>query len=287
MPGYDAFIARTAGLAPAARAEAFLQDYAPAHPSFYLLGSTTSFAALREPAIAFFEGGSARPGLRPFSEAALAQTERDVGRIFPQAEASVLAALPDFACRPRIVFGVSLGRFDGTLVSGDPPLLQFGLDTIARIHTADTLPALFEHELFHLYQAQVNPAGARIDPIPVWWGLWQEGLAVWFSGQLNPELPRERLFWLPADLVPRAEAARAAIAAGLLHDIDATGPAYDRWFTANGSEGPLPPRAGYYLGYLLASEEGRTHSAAELARMPPDRVRALVAAFLAREAGRS
>ena len=66
--------------------------------------------------------------------------------------------------------------------------------------------------------------------MPVW-GMWQEGLATWFSGQLNPALPVSRLFWLPADLVPRAEAQRAAIAAALLANIDATGDAYDRFFT--------------------------------------------------------
>ena len=284
MPGYDAFLARTAGATPEQRAHAFLWTYAPQHPDFYLLGGVTSLAALRTPAIAYFSGGTSRPGLRPFSDAALASTEQAVAQDFDAIEARFTAALPDFQCRTRIVFGVSLGRFDGTLVPGNPPRLQFGLDLIARIHTTETLPALFHHELFHLYQAEKNPAGAAIDPIPVWWGMWQEGLATWFSGTLNPSLPLEKLFWLPRDLVPRAEAQRPQIAAALLRDIDASGDAYDRYFTANTDYAGLPPRSGYYLGYLLAAEQGRTHSAAELARMPPAQARVLVQAFLAREA---
>lgn len=286
LPAYHAFEQATATQSPPERADAFLSTYARAHPGFFLLGDTTALDQLRAPAAAFFAGGTPRPGLRPYSEAALVETERAVALALPLAQQRFLAAFPDFRCTTTVVLGVSLGRFDGLLVPGNPPRLQFGLDLIARIHDADTLPALFAHELFHLYQRQVNPAVTRIDPIPVWSGLWQEGLATWVSGALTPALTPERLFWIPPGLLPRAEAAHRALAAALLADVDATGDRYDRWFTANGGTDTLPARGGYYLGYRLASELARTHSAAELARMPPAAVRAEVIAFLQREAVR-
>ena len=42
----------------------------------------------------------------------------------------------------------------------------------------------------------------------------------------------------------------------------------------------LPPRFGYYVGYLVAAQLGRTRSLRQLAELPPSQVRPLIEAAL-------
>ena len=287
VPGFQRFLTATAGLAPDARADRFITDYLPGTRDFYLIpGLPDTPATLRAKAARFFAGGVARAGLRPIDLPAAVTAGMSLEAALPAIQARFAAALPDFRCETKLVLGISLGRFDAlALREGTSARLLFGVDTIARVHDAAGAAALVDHELFHLYQAQVMQDQPRGD-LPVWWGMWLEGSATYAAGRLNPALPLQALLGYPPDLALRGAMQRGAIARGLLAELDATGSGYTRWFAADGAPpGGLPPRAAYYMGYRLAERLGRGLNLADLARVPPARVRAAAEAMLRADAG--
>jgi hypothetical protein len=283
LPGFDRFVAATATFSPEARATAFVADYAARHPEFYLIGRVNRLDALADPARRYFRGGESRPGMRPLDPAMTSRIGRTIDQRFDATQRRFLTQFPDFRCDVRILFGVSLDRFDGTLVrDGAGSRLLFGVDMISRVHSPETLPALFDHELFHIYHAQVSARPPR-GPLPLWWGMWLEGLAIHASGRMNPELTPDQLFWYPPGIVARGNARRPEIARAMLADIDATGERYDRFFTASENAAGLPPRAGYYMGWRMAQAIGGDMPLARLARIPASRIRRLAMEFLSAE----
>ena len=175
---------------------------------------------------------------------------------------------PKFQCSVPVYFVFSGGAFDGATrtVSGKTALL-FGLDVIARLD--EELSPLVVHELFHVYQGQV----VKDPPETVSWSLWEEGLATYVSRKLNPGVPEQKVCCLPPLEPIQADLPR--IAADLLARLDSTEKSDNARFFLGGQELDIPSRSGYYLGYLVASEAGRTRSLEELAAMPPSAVRAL------------
>ncbi|MFW2829308.1 hypothetical protein [Sphingomonas sp. ID0503] len=284
LPAFARFSAATRTFTPDQRADLFVRDLAPRLSAYYLVGGITRPEELREPARLFFAGGAAQPGLRPFDPAAFAVMQRLIGRDFAGMQRRFLAAFPDFRCTSDIVFGVSLGRFDGAMIPGPSrSTLLFGVDVISRLQSERTLPVLIHHEMFHLYHRQLQPAAFARDPLPVWWGAWSEGLAAYASGRLNPGVPAAALFGTPPDLPERIAARRAETAGLVLDNLDATGETYAKLFTANDSFPGYPPRAGYWFGYRLAVELGRTRSVTELALLPPEDVRTSLEELLRQE----
>jgi hypothetical protein len=55
----------------------------------------------------------------------------------------------------------------------------------------------------------------------------------------------------------------------MLLDIDKTGSDADRWFLAHETVEGLPPRAGYYFGYLFSKCAGDDEARPALARVSP------------------
>jgi uncharacterized protein YjaZ len=157
--------------------------------------------------------------------------------------------------------------------------MRFGVETIALLHPQRELPAFFHHELLHIYQAQL--LGADVPPDesqPVWWALWNEGLATYVSWKLNPTLTAPEIFWSPRDMEAQMQPKLAAAARLMLADLDGH-EGYDRWFQGGSNPPGLPSRGGYYLGYLLAKQADRGDLAA-LARMPLDQVQREARNFL-------
>jgi hypothetical protein len=185
----------------------------------------------------------------------------------PRYEARFRRTFPDLAYTGEVYFVSSLGAFDGGTrqVKGRTALL-FGVDVIAAIHgeKAD-LEAFFDHELFHIYHKQF--------PDPELEGsiahaLWKEGLATYVAATLNPETPESLLFGLPADMPERSRATLPTLAAELRTRLGSKSPEdYKTFFLGNAQREDIPARSGYYVGYLVARELGRTRSLPELARL--------------------
>ena len=193
------------------------------------------------------------------------------------------AAFPD-AHWDRTSFYLMPWFFISDAGGGSPPtmghVMIFGVDGIAKSRGASAdLAPLFFHELFHVYQSTVNvladvPGRARART-PLWELLWNEGLATYVSGRLSPSSS-------PADVIMDTVSLRQAerrlpeLARDLRVHLDSTS---QRTFNlymsaATRSAGDPPPRAGYYVGMLVAAKLAKTYSLPELARLQGPALRA-------------
>jgi len=185
-------------------------------------------------------------------------------------------AFPGFRCSTPVYFVYSAGAFDGATrdVEGKTALM-FGLDVIARLK--EDLPPLVAHELFHVYHGEV----VEKEPGTFGWALWSEGLATYVSRRLNPKVPEPQVCCLPPIGPARAAMDRLAPEARKLLDSEKRED-YARYFLGGAADLDIPSRSGYYLGYLIATEAGKTRTLEELAAMTPAEVRALEVAELER-----
>ncbi len=269
----DAFIAfydATEGQATEDRVAAFKRDVASAFPDFYDVdhfGGGTTRAALDERianAIAQF------PRIRDAYMAKVEQFDRELDRNLQ----SFLRTFPDFEFDAPVVFLHSLGELDGgTRAFDGETYLMFGADVMAWVHDWDDESAFFHHELFHVHHS------AFFDECDAMWcALWAEGLAVHVASTLNPDAgDSELLLQSPNGM---AEATNAHLAESLAHLETAlfrTGEDdYSALFNAADDGTGLPPRRGYYLGFLVAQEVGADRDLAALARLSNDDVLPLV-----------
>jgi hypothetical protein len=197
---------------------------------------------------------------------------RKLHELFEQHEPAVLdhfcQAFPDFVPgKVKIYLMLSLFQFDAKIPSEHPDSLLIGLDGLARFHGTDApLAVILSHEFFHLYHFQVNPLPKNPDDLPLYRLLWQEGLAVYVSQQLNsgasladvlldPRLATNG----PASI--RSEAKRLLLCLDSREDITAA------HFLAKSENGEIPGRIGYLIGYDVASRLAQNRSLSALARL--------------------
>lgn len=288
MPEFFAFRARTKDLAPEARAGKFMTEFAAKHPAFY--GDKDVFKSpddVKKASLRLLDPAhpEAFPGFPPLTDERLRAVANTVESDFAGAQTEFLKSFPDFRCEEQVAFGPSFLHFDGHDYKdghGQAHML-FGVDAIAALHGPEDMPAFYAHELFHIYHRQVMGKAAPPDDL-VWWSLWEEGLATYVSQRLNPKLDAQHVLWFPRDMVQRMQAPGVTVRAAqlLLGDFDKAGGT--NWFdTKQGTDG-MPPRAGYYMGYLLARELGKDHPLAWLAHLPPDQVKQHAHEFLEAQA---
>lgn len=194
-------------------------------------------------------------GRLPVSGSQLARLESSMRRASATLSVTMPAALerfdryfPDNAWRGNIYIMSSLGCFDGRAQSiAGQPVMLLGIDVIASTDNPD--PAvLLTHELFHLYHRQhFKPQNDRL-----WVSLWSEGLATYASEVLNPGASTKALL-LPGALMDAVDRDRAKLVADLASKLDeSNGRAETLYFRTDDRTEPVPPRAGYYLGLLVA-----------------------------------
>jgi hypothetical protein len=283
LPEFSELVATTSDLAAPARAEAFVERFAAKHADFYSEQMFGSRQKLRERAERLFDPQRAPKfaGARPITLEDVLATGRTITADYGRIEATFRKSFPDYRCETPITFGISLYMFDGNQASDAPgkSQMRFGVEMISLLHNQRELPAFFHHELFHMYQAQAIGTDVPSDAVqPVWWALWNEGLATYVSWKLNPTLTAPEIFWIPRDLEAQMQPKLAEAARLLLADLDGH-EGYGRWFTGGENPPDLPMRAGYYLGYLMAKQLDRGDLAA-LARMPPSQVQREAHKFL-------
>jgi hypothetical protein len=209
----------------------------------------------------------------PVIEAGMRELSGRLPDELPRQIARFREAFPKFRCETATYFLYSAGAFDGATrdVSGKDALM-FGLDEIARLD--EPLSPLFTHELFHVYHAERVPNA----PEALYWQIWEEGLASYVSGKLNPGEP--------ACCLPAAhpiDGALPKIVAGVLARLDSEKPEdYRRYLLGAKETLDIPQRSGYLLGERIAAEAGKTRSLEELADLQPAEVRKLVESELRR-----
>jgi len=196
--------------------------------------------------------------------AALDQHMRTFNRVFPKYENATPITLVH-----------SLGEMDGGPRELNGRIhLVFGADVMAETNPDGNSAPLFHHELFHLLHRQKFAC----DTDGIWEPLWGEGLAVYVSEVMNPGAnENELLLNFPRGMAANTRAVLPAAWAQLQTVLDSTDEKLaQELFTMSGKATTLPVRRGYYLGYLVAKEAGKTRDLATLAALDCKQVRALV-----------
>ena len=175
---------------------------------------------------------------------------------------------PDFVpAKVKIYLMLSLFRFDAKIPSEHPESLLIGLDGLARFHGADApLPVILSHEFFHLYHFQVNPLPKNPDELPLYRLLWQEGLAVYVSQQLNSGASLADVL-LDPKLATGGPATISTEAKRLLTCLESREDEVAAHFLAKNENGEVPGRIGYLIGYQIVSRLAEKHPISRLARL--------------------
>lgn len=175
----------------------------------------------------------------------------------------------------------STGELDGSVrrIQGRDHLV-FGADRIARRLDAAgnvNIQPLIHHELFHLHHARYFTGCWDA----LWCDVWREGLATFAARSLNPDASDDDLTIreLRAALGDDSSRAICLVASRL----DSTDPSERRNFVSmNYTVAGMPPRFGYYVGFLAAQELSSAHSLPHLAQMSPSQVRPVLERSLRR-----
>jgi hypothetical protein len=192
--------------------------------------------------------------------------------------ASFRKTFPEYRQSVPIYFLHSLSQMDGgTRNLNGHNYLIFGADMMARIHGTNNEAAFFHHELFHTYNDAVAP---ECPAQGAWQRLWREGLAVYVSKVMNPSASEQELLLdFPEGTVSATKANLPALLAQLGTVLDSTDSTVNESLFHMGSDqSGLPRRRGYYLGYLVASEIGKTHNLNDMAKLDCAHARELVVA---------
>lgn len=267
------FVDATRDLPIEERVARFKAEVAPIFPAFYLPPPDAD-AELRAKWDKILANSIEKfPAIRADYEAKLREFDSDLARNL----ARFRQTFPDFTTDHSIYLMHSLGRMDGGTREFDgKPYLIFGADMMVRIHKGWGSEAPFyDHELFHvLHQPLIGQCDA------IWCSLWIEGLAVHAAATLHPDATEpELLLDFPAGMAAATRARQAESFAALLPqldlvDDDLAGELFSTQRAPGG--GDLPLRRGYYLGWLVAQEIGRTRDLRTLAHMPAAEVKGLV-----------
>jgi hypothetical protein len=278
---FDDFYTRTAQLPMAERVAEFRRTVGAQFPQFYGDERGAWTAAEQDARIA--AAIKAYPALRD----AYLKKARGFGAQLPGHIATFQQRFPDYRLPGDVWFVHGLGEMDGgTRELAGRPYLIFAADGMARYHGDNDEAAFFHHELFHTYH---EPKLAACGEEVVWRRLWTEGLASYASHAMHPQASyQELLLDFPQGMVMRTQAQLPAAWDQLEQVLDSTDPGTNASLFQMGGKHPvLPPRRGYYLGYLVAQEAARTHSLAELAALGCKPARELVAATVGKMRGRS
>ncbi len=254
------FYDRNESLSAEARAQAFRREVAPLWPQFYNPRrndqSDADYNALIASHLAAFPELRARYELKAAGFAAL----------LDPAIASFRQTFPDLPRLGDIYLVHSMGEMDGgTRQFGlARPALVFGIDVMARTHPYEDEQPFFHHELFHVYHFQsFRTCGS------VWCSLWAEGLATYAAKTLNPNASDAQLLLsVPEPIRDAVDANLEEAVCTVKARLNSRGADDMRaLFSFRRFNERLPPRFGYYVGFLVAQEAARTHSLQDLARM--------------------
>jgi hypothetical protein len=191
----------------------------------------------------------------------------------------------DFRCSFPVYFADTLGALDGAgrIVDGKR-VLVLGIGSLAREQSQISLPVFLTHEFFHRYHFEAAGFSDDLeDRQEIWRNLWAEGLATYVSEVLTPGATIADALMIPRDLEQRAEPLTSRMASELLAGLDGMDEdLFNRYFTTNPKTDRhgIPPRAGYYVGYVVARRLAARHTLAELAHLQGDALHSAITATL-------
>ena len=264
----------TATLPDPQRTAVFKAEFAKLLPGFYdhnrMRGATEAKYDER-----LLQGLKAYPEQR----AGIARVSKEFAQTIAPARASFEREFGPMRGYPDVYLVNSLGEFDGgTRTLGGVSHLMFGADMIDRLYKTTPIQPFFHHELFHLYHGRTFE-----DCEPIWCSLWSEGLAVHVAKTLNPDAnDASLLLTFPVSLREAVEKDRRGAICAVVAKLDSTKDEdYPPLFQGRPNPGgAFPPRYGYYVGYLVAQDLGRTRTLKQLAALKAAEVKPLIEASL-------
>ncbi|HET6941650.1 MAG TPA: hypothetical protein VFH89_05775 [Sphingomicrobium sp.] len=270
---FDRFAMSTEGMADGQRVMAFEKQIGPMAHGFY--------ARKRSPAGYDFR---VLVNLKTYPErrARVLAVSQHFHQLFAKARQSFERRFGPVGSSQPVYLIDSMGELDGgTRELNGRPTLLFGADVIAEVHSNKNMTAFFHHELFHLYHEAIVPSC-----LAIWCSLWEEGLATYVAHRLDPWANDDELVLnLPRPIRPAVEANRARAICEVLRLLDSTSDDdFSALFQGDDRLPGYPSRMGYYIGYLVASDIGRTHELHQMADMTLVQARPLIDASLRRMA---
>lgn len=259
----------TASLPDAERTARFKAEFAKILPGFYDHRRTgMSEAEYDERLLA---GLKAYPEKRP----GIDRVSREFTRLMAPSRESFEKMFGRMTGYPDVYLVNSIGEFDGgTRTLGGVEHLMFGADMIDKLYQTIPVQPFFHHELFHLYH------GRRYDGCDtIACALWNEGLATHVAAQLNPGASDAALLLtFPVPLRDAVERDRPAAICSVVAKLNSTeGDDYAPLFQGRPQPGAaFPPRYGYFVGYLVAQDIGKTGTLKQLAELKAAEVRPLI-----------
>lgn len=277
---FDRSWSATAELPDDKRAAAFEADFAKVLPGFY----DPKRVADRMPEEKYQARVLQQLKTYPEEREGIQRVSREFSGLIGPAQRSFEKAFGPMRGYPPIYLVNSLGEFDGgTRDLPEGTRLMFGADVIDRLHKDKPIQPFFHHELFHLLHRRSFKGCEQ-----VWCNLWSEGLAVYVASRLNPSADDEALLLnSPVPLRPLVESHKRAAVCAVRARLESADPKdYAPLFLGGGKalSGELPARFGYYVGYLVAKDLGRTRSLRQLAALRNEEAKTLVMASLDRMA---
>ena len=194
----------------------------------------------------------------PEQRQAILSVSREFQNVFGPAKASFEKQFGPVTSPQPVYLLHSLGeRAGGTRELKGKSTLIFGADVIAKIHAGQDVTPFFHHELFHVIH---QPRMSECDG--VWCSLWEEGLATYVAAQLNPRAGDAALLLdQPAPIRPAVDANRRAAICAVVPLLGSQKQEdYAALFYGRSHLPGFPARMGYYIGYLVAADLGKTRS---------------------------
>lgn len=260
----------TQGMPEPERVAAFHQQVGAKFPAFYGAQRYQGDRAVIDKQIA-----NALANFGPRRQAYLAKIDQ-FGEDLPRHMATFAKTFPDFKPSVQLYLLHSLGEMDGGTREFDGrAYLIFGADMMAALHGSGNEAAFFHHELFHIHHDARAP---ECDGQGMWQPLWREGLATYVSQVMNPAATEaEMLLTFPEGSLPKVKATLYPSFVHLESVLDNSDQAqYAPLFSMKSDSTGLAPRRGYFLGYLVAREIGKTHSVQTMANFDCKQARQLV-----------
>lgn len=271
---YTAFYERTQGMETAARVAAFKTEMNTYFPGFYDNARVAEMISSEGYDDLIARSFEEFPEQRAGYEAAA----RNFVSMIEPARTSFLETFPDAQPVGDIYLIHSVGEMDGgsRTINGQT-VIVFGADAMARYQTSPNKRPFFHHELFHFYH---DDYFERCDAL--WCSLWSEGLATYASSVMNPGADDAALgLTVPRPIRAEVDSNRHNAFCMVQARFNSEDPAdYASLFFGRQNLEGLPPRAGYYVGMLVAEEAARTHSLVELAHLNAEQARPIVEAAL-------
>lgn len=266
---YASFWDESQNLPAAARVAAFKARFETLLPGFFR-AERVAWMTSEQYDSAILQSFDRFPGMRDRFTAVTA----GFAKLLAPAHKSFVRAFPDLKPIGPVYIVHSLGEFDGGTrkVSGQRRLM-FGADVIAQLHDFSNEQPFFHHELFHVYHAQFFSECEEM-----WCALWSEGLATLAAQRLNPHATdAELLLTSPRPIRPEVERDRKAAVCAVALRLTSTDAAdYAALFSSGPAIANLPPRVGYFVGYLAAMEAAKNRSVTQLAHLDNKTARELV-----------